>query len=263
MWPAFLDRSGGPSRKLEAKGICTYDAVMPDGTRRKTLVVGATGGMGHSVAFDRAQRGDALVLAGRDQAKLTKVAETIGADHQTPSVLTVELDDMGSCAAMVEKAVAALGGLDTLLYFSGMHKRARTQDADLSDWDQVLDVNFRSFAHIVRASIDPINASGQGAVVAIGSVTSVYAGAAMNLASKQALTTFCDALFEDVRAFGTKVSVIRPGFVATSMSASPRLDSDLMIQPTDIAETVDFVLRSTPTACPTEIVIRPQRSPYK
>ena len=232
-------------------------------TGRKTLVVGATGGMGSRAALERAHRGDAIVLAGRNVSKLSQVAERISGEYEKPGVLTVDLGDMDSCTACVAEAVELMDGLDTLIYFSGVHLNARTQDADLSDWDHVLDVNFRSFVHLVRAGIAPINASGQGAVIAVGSITSVYAGAGMNLAAKQALTGFCQALFEDVREFGTKVSVIKPGFVATPMSASPRLASDLMIQPKDIADAVDFILNSAPTACPTEIVIRPQRSPYK
>jgi NADP-dependent 3-hydroxy acid dehydrogenase YdfG len=232
-------------------------------TIRKTLVVGATGGMGSRAALQRAQHGDAIVLAGRNLSKLSEVAETISAEHEMPGVLTVDLGDMDACARCVAEAAEMMDGLDTLIYFSGVHVNARTQDADLSDWDQALDVNFRSFVHLVRAGIDPINASGQGAVIAVGSITTVYAGAGMNIATKQALTGFCQALFEDVREFGTKVSLIKPGYVATPMSASPRLASDLMIQPEDIAGAVDFILNSAPTACPTEIVIRPQRSPYK
>jgi len=74
---------------------------------------------------------------------------------------------------------------------------------------------------------------------------------------------FCEALFEDVREFGTKVCVIRPGFVDTPMARSDRLDRARMIDPADIARTVVFVLTMPDTACPTEITIRPQRSPYR
>ena len=73
---------------------------------------------------------------------------------------------------------------------------------------------------------------------------------------------FAEALFEDVRESGTKVCTIRPGFVNTSMAASDRLDPALMIQPEDIARAVLFVLTMPETACPTEITMRPQRSPY-
>ena len=89
------------------------------------------------------------------------------------------------------------------------------------------------------------------------------AGAGMRLAVYRALAGYAEALFEDVRESGTKVCTIRPGFVNTSLAASDRLDPALMIQPDDIARTVLFVLTMPETACPTEITIRPQRSPYR
>ena len=232
-------------------------------TRRKTMVVGATGGMGSAVALERARQGDVLTLIGRDESKLSKVAQGIGHEREKPIVLTVDLGDMGSCAKCIDETVELMDGLDTLIFCAGAHVRGRTTEADLHSWDCVLDVNFRSFVHLVRTGIDPINASGRGAIIAIGSITPAFAGAGMNLAAKRALTGFCETLFDDVREFGTKVSVIQPGFVATSMSASPRLQSELMIQPEDISDAVGYILQTAPTACPTEIVIRPQRSPYK
>ena len=72
-----------------------------------------------------------------------------------------------------------------------------------------------------------------------------------------------EVLFEDVREYGTKVCTINPGFVNTSMVIPDRLNPELMMQPNDIAEVVNFVLNTSETACPTEILIQPQRSPWK
>ena len=85
----------------------------------------------------------------------------------------------------------------------------------------------------------------------------------MHTAGTQAIQGYFKVVFEDVREYGTKVSTIRPGFVKTPMSQSDRLDSDLMIQPGDIADTVLFILKMPGTTCPTDIELRPQRSPYK
>ena len=85
----------------------------------------------------------------------------------------------------------------------------------------------------------------------------------MQLAITRGIDGFSDALFEDVREFGTKVCVIKPGYVNTPLARSDRTDQNLMIQPADVSRTVLFVLTMPGTACPTEIVMRPQRSPYK
>ena len=72
-----------------------------------------------------------------------------------------------------------------------------------------------------------------------------------------------EALFEDVREFGTKVCTIKPGWVNTPLvQKNEGIDPALMIQPEDIAQTVLFLISMAATACPTEITILPQRSPY-
>ena len=72
-----------------------------------------------------------------------------------------------------------------------------------------------------------------------------------------------EVLFEDVREYGTKVCTINPGFVNTLMVNPERLNPELMMQPEDISQVVQFVLSTSATACPTEIIIQPQRLPWK
>jgi NAD(P)-dependent dehydrogenase (short-subunit alcohol dehydrogenase family) len=60
----------------------------------------------------------------------------------------------------------------------------------------------------------------------------------MHIAARRALAGYSEALFEDVREFGTKVCVLNPGYVNTPMVRSDRLDRSKMIQPEDIARTV-------------------------
>lgn len=72
-----------------------------------------------------------------------------------------------------------------------------------------------------------------------------------------------EALFEDVREYGTRVCTIRPGWLNTPLvAANEGTEPALMIQPEDISRTVLFVPSMAETACPTEITILPQRSPY-
>lgn len=85
----------------------------------------------------------------------------------------------------------------------------------------------------------------------------------MQMGAKRALSGYSEALFEDVREYGVKVCTINPGYVNTPMVKSDRIDRTRMIQTEDVARTVMFVLTMSETTCPTEIVLRPQRSPYK
>ena len=84
------------------------------------------------------------------------------------------------------------------------------------------------------------------------------------LAANKGSEGLFEALFEDVREFGTKVCTIKPGWVNTPLVTDVEgVDFAQMIQPEDIAQAVLFVLSMPETACPTEMTLLPQRSPYR
>ncbi|MGZ8520733.1 MAG: SDR family oxidoreductase, partial [Candidatus Binatia bacterium] len=78
------------------------------------------------------------------------------------------------------------------------------------------------------------------------------------------LIGFTQSLYEEVREHGIKVAVILPGFVDTPMIPPVKhLDRTKMIQAEDVAQAVLYILNAPATACPVELTIRPQRTPYK
>jgi NADP-dependent 3-hydroxy acid dehydrogenase YdfG len=218
--------------------------------------------MGKAVALALAKQGVTAGVAGRDSKKLENVCRLCrdaGGNAVPVKLNLTRLDDLEGA---VEHAIERLGGLHYLINCAGTHVSAKAHEADLFTWDHMLDTNFRGFVHVARHALPEINKSERGAVIAIGSITSAYSGAGMHIAARRALAGYSEALFEDVREFGTKVCVLNPGYVNTPMVRSDRLDRNKMIQPEDIARTVNFILQMPATACPTEITIRPQKSPY-
>lgn len=230
---------------------------------KKALLIGATGGMGSAIAMALAQEGVNCALIGRNEDALLEVADKCQTLGTQAIPIKFDISDIQSIQGVVADSIDKLGGLNYLINFAGTHKSGKAYEVDLEDWDTMLDTNFRATYHLARYALPEINKSPGGAVIKIGSIAGAYAGGGMHLASTNGLEGYGRAMFEDVREFGTKACTIRPGFVATSMSKSERLDSELMIQPEDIARTVLFVLTMPGTACPTDIEIRPQRSPYK
>ena len=230
---------------------------------KKALIIGAGGGMGKSISAALAREGVTSVLLGRSQNSLSEAADAC-AKQGTPGLpFTFDIAQIDSIEKVVSEATDALGGLNFLINCAGIYERAAAHEVDLDKWDKKLDINFRAHYYFVRYAAPAINKEPGGAIIKIGSVASSYPGGGMALASTYALNGYMNAVFEDVREFGTKACVIRPGFVNTQMARSERLNSDLMIQPDDIAHTVIFILTMPGTACPTEIVMLPQKSPYR
>ena len=230
---------------------------------RKALIVGGSGGMGRSIATALAAEGMACAVLGRSAEALAQTVEACRAAGADAHSVLCDLSRTDGLEAATAEAIDRLGGLNALINCAGAHERGKGHEVELAAWDRVLDTNLRAHYHLCRHALPEINKQPGGAVIKIGSITASSSGAGMHVAASQALDGFSQALFEDVREFGTKVCVIRPGFVNTRMSSSDRLDSQKMIQPEDIARTILFVLSMPATACPTEIVLRPQRTPYR
>lgn len=123
-----------------------------------------------------------------------------------------------------------------------------------------LDINFRSLVRLTKAAIPHLLEHSESAVINLSSIAGrmTFAGGGIYSATKHAVHAFSGCLFDDLRDRGMKVSAIYPGFVDTEMTAAVRGDRSHMIQPDDVARTLEFVLTFPANACPTEIVVRPQ-----
>lgn len=82
------------------------------------------------------------------------------------------------------------------------------------------------------------------------------------VASKHGVVGFAGSLFEDVRERGIKVCAICPGIVNTSVTEDAGIDPARAIRPEDVAAAVRFVVTFPASACPTEILLNPQRNPW-
>ena len=229
----------------------------------KAIVVGANGGMGEAIALTLAQQGIELALIGRNEQAITALTQTCIDAGSKAFPLVCDIADTATIEETVAEAIAGLGGLNYLINCAGISKEGKLHETDLADCEAILDTNLRAHLYLARYATPEINKNPGGAVIKIGAVHHPYSGASTYLAANLGGQGLAEALFEDVREFGTKVCNIKPGWVNTPLVESEEgIDKALMIQPEDIAQTVLYVLTMPATACPTEIVILPQRSPY-
>jgi short-subunit dehydrogenase len=230
------------------------------------LITGAGRGIGKSLALTLAQSGCRVILTARSVSQLEEVQREVerrgGAAVAIPGDLTRDED----IEKLVARSQQAFGAVDILINNAGWGKRAPVVRASIADWDQTFRLNLRAPMILAQRLLPAMIQKGEGAVINIGSVSgkSGEANGAAYSASKFGLIGFTQSLYEEVREHGIKVSVILPGFVDTPLIPPNRqLDRSKMIQADDIAQTVLYVLTSPATACPVEITIRPQQSPYR
>jgi NADP-dependent 3-hydroxy acid dehydrogenase YdfG len=225
------------------------------------LITGASRGIGAVTARRLAAAGMELALCGRDEAKLAEVGAACEAHGAKVVLLPGDIADIDYAEGLPTAAHEAFGRLDAVFNNAGIANPGPTQEADLTEWDKVLDVNFRAWMHLTRHALPLLMEQPESAVINLCSVSGrvTGAGAGIYSATKHAVHAWSQCMFDDVRDKGVKVSAIYPGFVDTDLTQHVAGDRGKMIQPDDVAQTVEFVLRFPGTGCPTEIVIRPQR----
>jgi NAD(P)-dependent dehydrogenase (short-subunit alcohol dehydrogenase family) len=230
------------------------------------LVTGAGRGIGKAVALSLANLGCRVVLSARTSVEIERVKLDIQSNKGVALAVPGDLSRDEDIHALVSECQREFGAVDILINNAGWGKRASVVRAKIEDWDQTLRVNLRAPMILAQQFLPAMIDKGEGAIINIGSVSgkSGEADGAAYSASKFGLIGFTQSLYEEVREHNIKVAVILPGFVDTPMIPPVKhLDRSKMIQADDVAQAVLYILHAPATACPVEITIRPQRTPYR
>ena len=230
------------------------------------MVTGAGRGIGRAIALLAAENGCRTMLASRSADQLAAVQGEIVARGGQASWLRTDLARQEDMAALVQQTLDRFGAIDFLVNNAGWGIKANVAKARVPDWERTLRINLLAPMILSQLVLPTLVARQSGAVVNIASISgrAGQGGSAAYAASKAGLIAFSQSLFEEVREHNIKVAAIIPGFVDTGMIPPVRhLDRSRMIQPEDVAQAVLFVLTTPPTACPVEITVRPQRTPYR
>jgi short-subunit dehydrogenase len=172
------------------------------------LVTGATGGIGDAIARGLSARGAQLVLSGRREAELSRVAEEVGA-----RAVVADLAVAGDVDRLAAEASAA--GIDVLVANAAHPATGTLAALTQEDIDLILDVNLRAPIELARVLAPAMVARGRGHLVFISSLSGKSAQPASSLysATKFGLRGFGLALREDLRGSGVGASVVAPGFI--------------------------------------------------
>lgn len=228
------------------------------------VITGASQGIGESIALSLAKEGVHLALIGRNKAKLQKVASVCEELGGKVSVFAFDLTEIEKIPELVGTILATFPRLDILVNNAGTYVKGDPYDSDIKMWDYALDLNFRSVYHLTNRLLPSISSDG-GAIINISSIAGLmtYKGGEIYTATKYALRAYSNCLFDSVREKGIKVTCLFPGLVNTELGREENIIPEKMIQPEDIAISVLMALKIPATACPTEITVRPQFSPYR
>jgi NAD(P)-dependent dehydrogenase (short-subunit alcohol dehydrogenase family) len=127
----------------------------------RTVVVGASSGLGRCIGVGLAQRGGQVALLARRRARIEADAKEAGS-----GTVAIECDvtDEGSCRSAIKDAADALGGIDNLIYTPAIGPLVRMVDTDAETWRRVFDTNVIGAALVTAAAVPHLTASAGKAV---------------------------------------------------------------------------------------------------
>ena len=250
---------------------------MPEPKGRSAVVTGGTKGIGRAIAEALVGRGIDVVISARTAADVERVAAELNEGRFVSGAapadgrgrargFVCDVRDPGDCRRLIEEAVAAHGGLDILVNNAGIGIFAPVEELSIEDWQRVIDTNLSGLFYCTHFALPHLKRRGESWIINIGSLAGKNAfprGAAYN-ASKFGVVGFTEALMQEVRHDGIRVSSIMPGSVATEFShPTPGTADDWKVQPEDIAALVLELLDTPARTLPSRIEVRPSRPPRK
>lgn len=184
---------------------------------KRAFVTGAGSGIGAAIATALARAGARVAVSDIDETAARRVAEALG-----PSATSHRLDvtNAGETAAVIDAAVAALGGLDIVCANAGVSTMAPVVELTERDWDFNMDVNAKGIFLTNQAAVRRFLASGTKGVIVNTASMAGKVGApllAHYAASKFAVVGFTQSLAKEVGTKGIRVNCVCPGYVRTSM----------------------------------------------
>jgi NADP-dependent 3-hydroxy acid dehydrogenase YdfG len=236
-----------------------------------TLITGATSGIGRACAERFAREGYDLIITGRREDRLQKLADELQQKHHV-KVLSLNFDIRNQ--EEVEAAVNSLNGewkdIDVLVNNAGLAVGLNTiQEGVIDDWERMIDTNIKGLLYITRFIAPIMIERKKGHIVNIGSIAGkeVYPNGNVYCATKHAVDALTKGMRIDMVQYGIRVSQIAPGAVETEFS-EVRFKGDTEraktvykgyepLHPEDIAEAAFYVTSLPPHVNINDMVIMP------
>jgi clavulanate-9-aldehyde reducatase len=235
-------------------------------------VTGATSGIGEATALALAEAGAKVAVAGRREDRLEDLAKRIADAGGTAMAVPTDVADEPQARALIERTKDELGWLNILINNAGVMLLGPVQDADVSEWKRMVEVNLLGLLYCTHAALPVMRDAGGGDIVNLSSVAGRQAtlGSAVYNLTKWGVNGFSEGLRQEALHIGVRVSVVEPGMVATELmdhNKNPvvleaakkfREQVGTPLSAEDIARAILYVVGQPEHVAINEVLVRPK-----
>jgi NADP-dependent 3-hydroxy acid dehydrogenase YdfG len=248
---------------------------MPTLSGTVALVTGASSGIGEASARRLAEEGAAVALVARRADKLEHLASDISAAGGRALAVEADVTDRAQAEGAVERTVAELGRLDTLVNNAGVMLLGPIEQAPVEEWERMVQLNVLGLLYCAKAALPHLLAAAEGDprrtadLVNVSSVAGrhVRLGSGVYNATKHAVGAFSESLRQEVTGRHVRVSLVEPGAVDTELAGhnrpevleglSKRFAEMERLEAVDIADAVAYIVTRPRHVAINELLIRP------
>jgi NADP-dependent 3-hydroxy acid dehydrogenase YdfG len=205
---------------------------------KRIWVIGASSGIGEACATTLIAAGAKVALSSRRAERLNALVQ-FGGKEQT-LVLPLDVTHQEQLEAAYQSILKSWGGLDLLLFVSGVYTPLRADNFDFAVAQKTIDANLLGPMRAVGVVLPNMLKAHAGHIAIVGSVAG-YSGLPKALAygpSKAGIINFCETLYYDLLPQGVSVHMISPGFVATEATAQNDFEMPALITANEAAKEI-------------------------
>lgn len=212
--------------------------------RKRALITGATSGIGRETALAFASSGIDVALISRSAEKLAVVENTVTKAGVKAKTYVVDLANLSGVEEKIHQIVLDFGNIDILINNAGMGYTATLSETSLSDWQQVIDLNLTSVFECIKGILPSMRQQNRGTIINVASIAGkqAFANWGAYSVSKAGIIALSQALAQEERANGIRITAICPGAVNTGMwdteTVNVNFDRSKMLTPEIIAQSI-------------------------
>jgi NAD(P)-dependent dehydrogenase (short-subunit alcohol dehydrogenase family) len=230
--------------------------------QRAAIVTGASSGIGLAIARVLGEEGFAITMAARRAEKLDGAVAGLAADGFDVQAVAANLADEAEISKVVAAHQERYGRLDVLVNNAGVGIGSVVGEIDTKRLDMQLDINLRSIVLFYREALPMLQAAAAEhnnvLVVNTSSISGKRAEGWLSVysATKHGVVGWTEAMNKELGPHGIKSTALCPAFVDTPMTdfVKEHVAAEEMIRPEDIAESVRYLLKTSPACIVPEIM---------
>jgi short-subunit dehydrogenase len=216
---------------------------MTEELRPITLITGASSGIGAALAHEFAAHGHELVLVARREQALTAVADSVAAKGKPrPIVLRHDVGRVDAARDLAEALRSRGLEADNVINNAGYALLGSADQLDRAAQVAMIDVNVRALTDLSLAFLPSLEKR-KGGLLNVASIAAFMPGPGMAVyyATKAYVLSFSEALHQELKARGVRVTALCPGPVPTEFQARAGIGSDVF--PPILTRSAEFVAR--------------------